>query len=692
MSKASSPGAKWRSLKSAGAVIALAAAAAFVATVTPPRLDPRAATITSANAEQIARGKYIAELGDCTACHTAPGGAAMAGGRELETPFGVVFSTNISADQKYGLGHYSFAEFDRAMRKGVNKGGENLYPAMPYPSYARMSGEDMQALYAFLKFGQPEVAEPNKPARMQFPFGMRFGLAFWNAAFLDTEAFVANPDKDAAWNRGAYLVQGLGHCGACHTPRGIGFQEKAMSDAGASGKLFVSGAKVENWNAVNLRDLWTVDETVELLKTGQNSVATASGGMTEVIHHSTQHFTQDDLVAVATYLKSLPTDRPHVAPRGPSGEPQTLFTTRGGLAYAQFCNDCHRLDGAGVADVFPPLAGNPTVAADDPATLVHIMLTGWKTAETQARPRVFVMPGFARLPDQEIAEILTFIRENWGNRTKAVTAEDIAKARAQLDPKVVDQTAFIAPRLADVLSAPNAAQLVRGMRLNLQTRALLPDHVGDSLNCSSCHLNAGTVADGSPYVGVSASFPSYAPRAGKVITLEERINGCFKRSMNGKPLPVESDDMKAMIAFFDWMKGAARPEDKIAGRGVGKIDHSLQPNSENGRKVYDTQCTICHGKNGEGLKSADGTLVYPPLWGDQSFNIGAGMARLYTAGAFVQRNMPIGFRDHFPLGQGGLSDQDAIDVADYFSRMARPDFAEKNKDWPKDPKPKDARY
>ena len=262
----------------------------------------------------------------------------------------------------------------------------------------------------------------------------------------------------------------------------------------------------------------------------------------------------------------------------------------------------------------------------------------------------------------------------------------------ELDPKTTDSSKFETPRLADMLKTANAGQLVRGMRLNLETKDLLPGNVGDQLNCASCHLNAGTVADGSPYVGVSAFFPSYGARAGRIITLEERINGCFKRSLNGKPLPKDSPDMKAMVAYFDWMKRETRPEDKVPGRGVGQIDRSLKPNDENGKQVYAEQCAICHGENGEGLKNAAGKTVYPPLWGNESFNIGAGMARTYTAAAFVKRNMPIGFHGKFPLGQGGLSAQEALDVAEYFSHQPRPDFPEKINDWPKDPKPVDARY
>ncbi|MFG1300589.1 c-type cytochrome [Xanthobacter sp. V3C-3] len=684
-------------LRKVGALAAMAAvagAAVFWWVVTPPRIDDAGRTLPqAADAELVARGKYIAELGDCIACHTRPGGHPMAGGRPLETPFGVLYSTNITPDRATGIGGYSFGAFDRAMRKGVAADGTHMYPAMPYPSYAKMSADDMYALYAYLMQGVSPAASPNKPSEIAFPFNLRWSLAFWNAAFLDARPFVADATRDALWNRGAYLVQGLGHCGACHTPRGIGFQEVAMSEKGRDGDRFVSGARVEEWNAINLRDLWTVADTVELLKTGQNRFATVSGSMTEVIHNSTQNFTDTDLLAIATYLKSLPSDHPAGAlpPKGDDAVPAAMFTTRGGLAYAQFCADCHRLDGAGVPQVFPPLAGNPTVAAQDPSTLVHITLTGWSTAQTQAHPRVFTMPGFARLDDRELSEILTFVRASWGGKAGPVTPDQVKAARAALDPKV-DASRFVTPRIADVLGEPNATQLVRGMRLNTETHTLLPKNVGNVLNCSSCHLNAGTVADGSPYVGVSAFFPSYAPRAGREITLEDRINGCFLRSMNGKPLARDGDDMKAMVAYFDWMKRETRPEDKVEGRGVGKVSMAIKPDPENGQKIYAAQCAVCHGANGEGIKDAKGAFVYPPLWGDLSFNIGAGMARTYTAAAFVKRNMPIGFHGGFPLGQGGLSDQEAVDVAEYFTHMPRPDFAPKVNDWPKDKKPADARY
>lgn len=677
-------------------VVAVLAGGTALFLARPPALEAVTPGFTgAASAELIARGRYIAELGDCVACHTAKDGVEMAGGLALESPMGTIYSTNITPDPETGIGGWSYAEFDRAMRKGVAADGHHLYPAMPYPSYAKMTEADMGALWAYLSQGLAPVKQATPETNLGFPFNQRWGLAYWNTAFLQSAPFTPDPSKDAVWNRGAYLVQSLGHCGACHTPRGIGFQEVTMDGTGPQGDKFLSGAQVENWNAVNLRNLWTVSDMVRLLKTGQNRFATVSGSMVDVISHSTQHFSDLDLTAMAVYMKSLPADRPE-QPTSPEDVvaalvPETTWTTPGGLGYAQFCSDCHRPNGEGVPGVFPPFGGNHTISAEDPATLIHITLTGGQSAMTAAHPRAFHMPGFAKLGDDEIAQILSFVRESFGAGAAPVTPEAVAKARKAIGPEV-DSSTFETPRLAAMLGAPNADQLVRGMRLNAETRDLLPDHVGDELNCTSCHLNAGTVANGSPYVGITAFFPSYQKRAGKVIDMEDRINGCFLRSMNGKPLAKDSPDMKAMLAYFDWMKGETKPEDKVEGRGVGKVDTSLIPDPVRGKTIYAEQCAACHGENGEGLTDAAGRMVYPPLWGDHSFNIGAGMARTFTAAAFVKQNMPIAAHGKFPLGQGGLSDQDAIDVAEYFSHMPRPDFPDKVKDWPKDPKPKDARY
>lgn len=679
-----------------------------------------AADLTAEQRTLVERGRYVARLGDCVACHTGSKTAPMAGGLALETPFGKLYSTNITPDKATGMGGYSFAQFDRAMRKGVAADGRNLYPAMPYPSYAKMTEDDMQALYAYLMQGVTPVQAANQPSEMGFPFNQRWGLSLWNWLFLDDTPFQPQAGQSAEWNRGAYLVQGLGHCGACHTPRGIAFQEKTMTSEGPNGPLFLAGETVEGWRALSLRDLWTPQETAELLKTGRNRHGSVSGNMVDVVQHSTQYMSDGDLLAIGTYLKALPAgknDLPMQVAQGPApviaiparsvgstealattaaahyNVPADLYRTRGGLGYLQFCADCHRSDGAGVDGIFPPLAGNRSLQSDNASTLIHIMLTGWTTPVTQAHSRPLTMPAFAQLGNQEIADILNFTRRNWGRKdAPEVQAKDVQSLRKTLDAKGENSRPFETPRLASMLDEKNADQLVYGARLNIETRDLLPKNVGNALNCASCHLNAGTVADGSPYIGISAFFPSYAPRAGRVITLEDRINGCFLRSMNGKPLPLDSDEMKAMVALFDWMRNETKPEDKVEGRGVGKISQQIIPNAENGKQIYTQQCALCHGADGEGIKNAKGQWVYPPLWGDESFNIGAGLARTYTAAAFVKRNMPIAFHGNFPLGQGGLSDQDAVDVAEYFSHQPRPDFAPKLKDWPNGKKPADARY
>ncbi len=646
------------------------------------------------SAERLQRGEYVARLGDCVACHSVAGGKPMAGGLALNTPFGTIYSTNITPDAKTGIGAYRFADFDQAMRKGVAADGHNLYPAMPFPSYAKLTVDDMQALFAYLQQGVAPVVQANRPSDMHWPFSMRWGLSLWKAAFLSDGLFQSDTTQSANWNRGAYIAQGLGHCGSCHTPRGLGFQEKAMGDAGSGGTQYLSGYTFDVWHAANLRDLWSVPETVRFLKTGRNSFGAASGSMTEVIQHSTQHFTDADLTALAEYLKALPSEAPARKPpvAALQASAQDLYKTRGGLGYVQFCSTCHRRDGRGVGDIFPPLALNTSVQAKDATSVIHIALSGWQSAATQSSPRAFGMPGYSSLEDREIAEITSFVRTQWGNQGEAVSTDQVRKIREELKLKPAEPSQFVTPRFSALLDQANADQLILGMRLMTQTKDLLPGHVGNALNCSSCHLNGGTVAKGSPFVGISAFFPSEAPRAGRVIDLEDRINGCFKRSMNGKPLARDSAELKAMVAYTDWMKGSTKMGDKVPGRGTEKVDAKLVANPVNGKQIYTEQCAVCHAADGQGLKQADGSTAFPPLWGEQSFNIGAGMARTYTAAAFVKANMVMGHGQKFPLAQGNLKDQDALDVAEYFSHMPRPDFAEKAKDWPKGGKPADARY
>ena len=260
------------------------------------------------------RGQYLARAGDCGSCHTAPGGKSFAGGLRVPTPLGAIYSTNITPERKTGIGDWSFADFDRALRHGVAKDGHHLYPAMPYPSYAKLSDADMRGLYNFFMKEVTPVDQPNRPSEIVWPLDMRWPLAIWNLLFADDTRFRPNPDRDAAWNRGAYLVEGLGHCGACHTPRGIAWNEQGI-DAGDPRLL--TGEMLDFWSAPDLRGdpkaglgAWSSADIVAFLKTGHNDHGTVFGSMRLVTRNSTLYLTDADLAAIATYLKSLPPRHP----------------------------------------------------------------------------------------------------------------------------------------------------------------------------------------------------------------------------------------------------------------------------------------------------------------------------------------------------------------------------------------------
>lgn len=252
---------------------------------------------------------------------------------------------------------------------------------------------------------------------------------------------------------------------------------------------------------------------------------------------------------------------------------------------------------------------------------------------------------------------------------------------------------YTIPQDTAIVDEPNADQIFYGKRLLNETKRLLPDHVGAAMNCNSCHIAQGKIPLGDPYINSYNFYPRVMPRAGKEVDLEGRINGCFQRSMNGKPLPRESDEMKAMIAYMEWLSQNTPKDQLVDIRNAGVIDTSLVADPVRGEQIYYAQCATCHGDNGEGIKDSRGDIVFPPLWGDESFNIGAGMARTYKAAAFVKYNMPMGIQTKGLWGHGNvLSDQDAVDVAEFFAHKPRPDFPGKVNDWPNGKKPKDARY
>lgn len=248
------------------------------------------------------------------------------------------------------------------------------------------------------------------------------------------------------------------------------------------------------------------------------------------------------------------------------------------------------------------------------------------------------------------------------------------------------------PSDSDIAGLPNAADILYGKRLLNETARLLPEHVLNGLNCNSCHLAQGKLEYGAPYVNTFNSFPQFIARAGKEVSLKQRINGCFLRSMNGKPLDPDSREMSAMIAYMKWLAQKVPAGQRVDLVNVGKIDTSLVPDPVRGKQIYADQCAACHGTSGEGMRDQFGEFIFPPLWGDRSFNLGAGMARTYKAASFVKYNMPFAVNFNKPTGQGGmLSDQDAVDVSEFFTHQPRPDFPGRANDWPNDPKPKDAR-
>ncbi|MGE5517474.1 MAG: c-type cytochrome [Bacteroidota bacterium] len=400
----------------------------------------RAETAPMAEVGAVEAGRAVAVAADCIACHTAPGGKPFAGGLPMQTPIGTIYSTNITPSAKTGIGGYGYDDFAAALRDGIAKDGHRLYPAMPYPSYAKLSEADMRALYIYFMAGVDAVEQPNRDSDIPWPLSIRWPLGLWNAMFVTAGSFQPVAGRDAQWNRGAYLVEGAGHCGSCHTPRGIGFQEKSLGHA--DGDAFLAGGTIDGWFAKSLRSDkgwglgdWSEQDIVQFLKTGRTSRTAAFGGMSEVISHSTQHMADEDLTAMAVYLKSLPaaSAKPYAARSDDTTYAdlrQGDHSKRGAVTYAEYCQGCHRADGNGAPAIFPALAGNSSVLPEDSASLIRVVLAGGRMPVTADGPyRAFAMPGFTRLSDGEVADVLTFIRSSWGNNAPAVNAKDVAAAR-----------------------------------------------------------------------------------------------------------------------------------------------------------------------------------------------------------------------------------------------------------------------
>jgi alcohol dehydrogenase (quinone), cytochrome c subunit len=404
---------------------------------------PAAQVSAPADAAVLARGEYVAKAADCAGCHTAPeGGAPFAGGLGMGSPFGTIKTSNITPDPRYGIGRYSLEDFDRAVRHGVAPGGKALYPAMPYPEFSKMSDGDLHALYAYLMNRVAPVAKPNEPADVAFPFNQRWTLFGWQLAFMPHGGFRSHASSDVEWKRGAYLVQSLGHCGACHTPRGWGYQELGYDE---SASRFLTGGVNDHWFAANLTGdagsgLGRLSEMdiAHFLKTGHAGGNVAYGSMVEQIEDSTQYLSDADLLAVAHYLKSLPPQQPSgtYAPatrpaRAPTnGNRVSDSQSLGYVVYQSFCAVCHGENGKGVPMAIPALAGNPSVLAKDTTSLIRLMVEGGNSPSTLTGPPRQRMPGFAgTLSNAQMADALTYIRSAWGNVAQPISGNDVASLR-----------------------------------------------------------------------------------------------------------------------------------------------------------------------------------------------------------------------------------------------------------------------
>ncbi|HDX8355438.1 TPA: cytochrome c [Aeromonas dhakensis] len=373
-------------------------------------------------APAMSAGEYVAKLGDCAACHTSEASKPLAGGKGFPTPVGTVYATNITPDKTHGIGNYSLPEFIKVMREGITRSGDPLYPAMPYTAYAKMSDEDLTALYHYLMQDVQPQAIANKASNIPWPLNMRWPLRGWNWLYHDDGRFTPVAGKSEEWNRGAYLVQGAGHCGSCHTPRGIGMQEKALTEADP---LYLSGATLDGWYAPDIRgSRYDKQALIDLLKTGRSQHQAVSGPMAEVITHSSQYFSDADLASIATYLTGLDDEAP--AARG-----NRAYASAGGKAdYAMYCSTCHGNDGRGNDHVIPSLVGNQTVLAEDPSSLLNVLLHGAETPVTQGHIG-YHMPGYDwTLNDQQIAELVNTLRASWGNEGVAIKPETVKAQRA----------------------------------------------------------------------------------------------------------------------------------------------------------------------------------------------------------------------------------------------------------------------
>ncbi|ALO47407.1 Gluconate 2-dehydrogenase cytochrome c subunit [Pseudohongiella spirulinae] len=386
--------------------------------------------------DSIDPGQYILYAGGCISCHTSDTGPDLAGGVPFEMPFGRIYSTNITPDVETGIGGWSNEQFANAMRKGILPDGGHLYPVFPYTSYTLISDEDIDLLYNYLMSIPPVRFVPPDNA-LRFPFDQRWLIGAWKRLFFDESRFVPATGQSDQWNRGAYLVEGLGHCGACHTPRGLlGNEKQQLAMTGATYRDEVDG-KFLDWSATNLTQagsglkLWSNGQIEEYLKLGFSERAGVFGPMNRVVLNSTSHLHDEDIIAMAVYLKSLPALEQNMSVSKPAPD----VMRRGEIVYDVHCGICHQPNGEGAITTGPPLVGSAVALAPDPASLINITLYGPQlphepvSPQWQARRWEAMESYYDTLTDSEVAEVLTYIRNAWTNSGSVVTAEQVRRQR-----------------------------------------------------------------------------------------------------------------------------------------------------------------------------------------------------------------------------------------------------------------------
>lgn len=389
--------------------------------------DPAVAAMLK-NPDVMAKGHYLAIAGDCMSCHTAQGGQPYAGGRALPTPFGNIPAPNLTPDAETGLGKWHFDDFWRALHTGTGREGELLYPAFSYTSFTKITRDDAIAIFAYLQ-SLPAVHQPAQPLGLRFPYNVRSALTAWRAVYFKPGSYQVDPKQSASWNRGAYLVQGPGHCNECHAMRG------AWGGIDARAPLTGGRIPAQDWYAPDLSSQangglqgWSRQDIVDLLKTGQSSRGFAFGPMADVVANSTQYLRDDDLQAIAEYLQSLPARPKPVAETAPFNSKS--LADHGSDIYAQRCTDCHGKDGKGVPGVYPPLDGNAFVVEPTGVNAARAVLLGGFSPVTAGNPRPYSMPPYAQqLSDADVAAVVTYIRQAWSNRASAVRDGDVIKYR-----------------------------------------------------------------------------------------------------------------------------------------------------------------------------------------------------------------------------------------------------------------------